>query len=120
MNNPVLHNSDTQRFAEACAKTALDISEEKETVLSFTSQDSYRKKIELISAADDMTTAEKLVAINQAEERRLQDIRNGVETCKNLMWNRYLLVFSCLTGITLLAISPEGSKVIMSVFKRVA
>lgn len=51
MNNPVLHNSDTQRFAEACAKTALDISEEKETVLSFTSQDSYRKKIELISAA---------------------------------------------------------------------
>lgn len=63
-----------------------------------------------MSAAEDMTTAEKLEAINKAEDRRLQDIRSGVETCKDFMWNRYLLVFSCLTVIALLVISPEGSK----------
>lgn len=63
-----------------------------------------------MSAAEDMTTAEKLEAINKAEDRRLQDIRSGVETCKDFMWNRYLLVFSCLTAISLLVISPEGSK----------
>lgn len=120
MNNTVLHNSDAQRFAEVCAKITLDISSETETVLSFASQDGYRKKLELISTADDMTTAEKLEAINQVEERRLRDIRSGVETCKDLMWNRYLLVFSCLTGIALLAISPEGSKALKSVFKRIA
>lgn len=120
MNNTVFHNSNAQHFAEVCAKNTLDISAEAETVLSFASQDSYKKKIELISAADDMTTAEKLEAINQAEERRLHDIRSGVETCKELMWNRYLLVFSCLTGIALLVTSPEGSKTLKSVFKRVA
>ena len=120
MNNTVFHNSNVQHFAEVCAKNTLDISAEAETVLSFASQDSYKKKIELISAADDMTTAEKLEAINQAEERRLHDIRSGVETCKDLMWNRYLLVFSCLTGIALLVTSPEGSKALKSVFKRVA
>ena len=120
MNNTVFHNSNAQHFAEVCAKNTLDISAEAETVLSFASQDSYKKKIELISAANDMTTAEKLEAINQAEERRLHDIRSGVETCKELMWNRYLLVFSCLTGIALLVTSPEGSKALKSVFKRVA
>ena len=120
MNNTFLHNSDAQHFAEGCAKTTLDISTDAETVLSFSSQDSFKKKIELISAADDMTTAEKLEAIDQAEERRLHDIRSGVETCKDLMWNRYLLVFSCLTGIALLVTSPEGSKALKAVFKRVA
>ena len=117
MNNTTLHNTDIQRFGETCTKTVLDISVEKETVLSFVSQDSYKKKIELISAAEDMTTAEKLEAINKAEDRRLQDIRSGVETCKDLMWNRYLLWFSCLSGIALLVISPGGSKTLKSVFK---
>lgn len=120
MNNTSLHNTDVQRFAETCTKNVLDISAEKEIVLSFVSQDSYRKKIELISAADDMTTTEKIEAINQAEERRLQDIRSGVETCKDLMWNRYLLVFFCLTSIALLVASPEGSKALKSVFKHAA
>ena len=114
MNNTTLHNTDVQRFAETCTKTVLDISAEKETVLSFVSQDSHKKKIELISAAEDMTTVEKLEAINQAEDCRLQDIRSGVETCKDFMWNRYLLVFSCLTCIVLLVISPGGSKTLKS------
>lgn len=53
MNNTTL-NTDVQRFAETCTKTVLDIVAEKETVLSFVSQDSYKEKIELISAAEDM------------------------------------------------------------------
>lgn len=120
MNNTVFHNTDTQHFAEPCAKAALDISSEKDVVLAFTSQDSFKKKIELIYAAEDMTTAEKLEAINQAEDRRTKDIRNGVDTCKDLMWNRYFFVFSCLTGIALLAATPDGSKAIKSVLKRIA
>lgn len=74
----------------------------------------------MISAAEDMPTAEKLEAINHAEEHRLQDIRSSVETCKDLMWNWYLPVFACLTGIALLVISPGGSKALKSVFKRAA
>lgn len=44
MNNTVLHSIDTQRFAEECAKTALDISAEKDVVLAFASRDGYKKK----------------------------------------------------------------------------
>ena len=76
--------------------------------------------MELISAAENTPTAEKLEAINHAEEHRLQDIRSSVETCKDLMWNWYLPVFACLTGIALLVISPGGSKALKSVFKRAA
>ncbi len=120
MNNTTIHNTDVQHLVETCTKIVLDVSAEKETVLSFASQDSYKKKIELISAAEDMTTAEKLEAINQAEDRHLLDIQNGVDTCKDLLWNRYLLVFSCITGVILLATSPGGSKTIKFILKRIA
>ncbi len=108
------------QFAENCGKVALDISGDQEAILAFASQDSYKKRIEIIASAEDMTTKEKLEALNQADDRFAQDVQRSAETCRNIAWNRYLLLFSCLTGVVLLASSPEGSKAIRTVFKRIA
>ena len=107
-------------FAERSINASTDIAEDATTVLSLASKESYQAKIEVITHAEDLSTKEKLDAIKQAEEKCAQDVQNGVTTCKDLLWNRYLLVFSCITGIVLLATSPEGSKAVKSILKRIA
>ena len=120
MNDFTMNNTKGVGLAEICAKIVPDALGEKEFVLSFAPTDGYKKKLDLIFAAEDMSTIEKIEAIERTEEQRATDLRNGVNTYKSIVWNRYLLVFSCVAGAIILASTPEGNKVLRTVFKCVA
>ena len=59
--------------AEKIISSAVDISSETDRVVAMTPKDGYQKKIELISEADDLSTKEKIKAIDDAETKYAQE-----------------------------------------------
>ena len=53
-------------IAGEAAESALDISEDTRRIIEMTPKDGFQKKLELITAAQDMSTPEKLAAIDAA------------------------------------------------------
>lgn len=98
----------------------LDISTDAERVVSMTPKDGYQKKLELISAAEDMNTKEKLKAIDEAESKYAQDLSNTAELCKGLMWAKVCMFIGCTAGVVFMVSTPEGRKMAKSFLDKVA
>ena len=122
INNDIttLDENDVTLTAEALEETiksAINIDTEMGRVVSMTPKDGYQKKIKLISEAKDMTTKEKLAAIDAAENKYAKDLSNNAEVFKSMMWHKVGLVLVCTAGVVLMGTSPEGRKIAKSILK---
>lgn len=106
--------------AEKAISAAMDISSETERVMTMTPKDGYQKKIELISSADDLSTKEKIKAIDEAEDKYSRDLAANAEMCKGMMWAKTGFILTCIAGSVLMVASPEGRKIAKSILKLVA
>lgn len=106
--------------AEKAISAAMDISSETERVMTMTPKDGYQKKIELISSADDLSTKEKIKAIDEAEDKYSRDLAANAEMCKGMMWAKTGFVLTCIAGSVLMVASPEGRRIAKSILKLVA
>lgn len=106
--------------AEKVITSAMDVSSETDRVVSMTPKDGYQKKLDLISAAEDMSTKEKIKAIDEAENKYSQDLAANAEMCKGMMWAKTGLILTCVAGTVLMVASPEGRKIAKSILKLVA
>lgn len=122
MENTIMNKQDTyiidedvieqaEDIVERALKSALDISTETATILSMTPRDGYQKKLYLISQADDMSTKEKLDAINAAENKYAKDLEKNTEVCKELAMIKVGLFFSCVAGTVFLMSTPKGKQI---------
>lgn len=98
----------------------MDISDDISRVVAMTPKDGYQKKLELISEAEDMSTKEKIAAIDVAEDKFAKNLSDNAEMCKNMMWFKIGLVLTCTAGIVFMGSTPEGRKMAKSVLKMVA
>jgi hypothetical protein len=98
----------------------LDISEDAKRVVSMTPKDGYQMKLGLISAAEDMSTKEKLKAIDEAENKYAQDLSNTAELCKGIMWTKVCLFVGCTAGLVFMVSTPEGKKMAKTFLDKVA
>ena len=74
LNNEAMdNNAEVVKCLQETVSKATDVSSEIDKIISFTPKSGYDKKIELIAAADDLTTKEKIAAINEAEAKYSQD-----------------------------------------------
>ena len=64
---------------------AADISSDIDLVLSMTPKDGYQKKLELIVDAKDMSTKEKIEAIDAAESKYSQDLASNSEVYRDTL-----------------------------------
>ena len=101
-------------------ESALDVSTEMDKVITMTPKDGYQKKLELISSAEDMSTKEKIKAIDDAENKYASDLAQNTEMCKGMMWTKAGLIITCAAGVVLMVASPEGRKIAKSIIKLVA
>lgn len=99
---------------------ATDISSEIGTIISFAPKSEYDKKIELIATADDLTTKEKIAAINKVEIKYSQDLSDNAETYSRLLWTKVGAVLGVTAGIVLMVSSPNGRKVAKNIIKKIA
>lgn len=107
-------------IAGKAAESALDISEDTRRIIEMTPKDGFQKKLELITAAQDMSTPEKLAAIDAAEDKYAQDLANNADLYRGMMWTKVGLVLTCTAGIVLMISSPDGRKVARAILKMVA
>lgn len=120
---PISSNEVIEKTFDAAGKvieSAFDVSTEMDKVITMTPKDGYQKKLELISSAEDMSTKEKIKAIDDAEDKYASDLAQNSEMCKGMMWAKAGLIISCTAGVVLMVASPEGRKVAKSIIKLVA
>ena len=103
--------------AEKIISSAVDISSETDRVVAMTPKDGYQKKIELISEADDLSTKEKIKAIDDAETKYAQDLAANAEVCKGMMWTKVGIILTCVAGVVLMVATPEGRKIAKAIIK---
>lgn len=104
---------------EKTIEKTMDISKETEWIVSMTPKDGYQKKIELISKADDMSTQEKLKAIDSAEDKYARDLEKNSDMCAKMLWIKAGLFLICTAGTVLMVSSPNGKKVAQQILKAV-
>lgn len=109
----------TAKATEIAARTEIEISKDTESILSMVPKDGFDKKIDLICSDEDMSTAEKLRAIDAAENKRLLDIEKATEVYKGMMVVKAGVVVSVIVGTVALA-SPEGRRLLKSAFEKAA
>ena len=106
-----------EEFAEQLSKiinetsnSITDISSETQTIISMTPRNGYDKKIDLICSAEDMSTQEKIEAINLAENKYANDLTRSAETCKDIMLAKAGMFTIIFVGVAIAISSPEGKK----------
>ena len=107
----------TAKAAEITVRTAMDMSKETESILSMVTKDGFDKKIDIICSDEDMSTTEKLKAIDAAEDKRLRDVEKVTEVYKGMMVVKAGVVVSVIVGTIALA-SPEGRRLLKSAFEK--
>ena len=123
---PVLFDLDNESvglIADAIGKSvenSIDVSKDTERILLMTPKDGYQKKIELILEADDMSTQEKIKAIDEAEEKYAQDLDRNSELYSKIRWTKVGVFLTCTACLILMIVSPEGKRIVKSVSKFVA
>ena len=126
MNNPNTYVMDEDVIEQAvdiieqAVTSALDISTESATILFMTPRDGYQKKLDLIYAAEDLSTKEKLEEICKAEDKYAQDLERNAETCKGIMWVKAGIVGTIIVGGIWIVSSPDGQKIMKRMIKRIA
>ncbi len=106
--------------AEKIISSAVDISSETDRVVSMTPKDGYQKKIELISEANDLSTKEKIKAIDDAVTKYAQDLAANAEVCKGMMWTKVGLILTGVAGVVLIVATLEGRKIAKAIIKLAA
>ncbi|MBR3564140.1 MAG: hypothetical protein IKN92_05055 [Clostridia bacterium] len=106
--------------AEKIISSAVDISSETDRVVSMTPKDGYQKKIELISEANDLSTKEKIKAIDDAETKYARDLAANAKVCKGMMWTKVGLILTGFAGVVLMVATPEGRKIAKAIIKLAA
>ena len=109
----------TAKAAEITVRTAMDMSKETESILSMVTKDGFDKKIDIICSDEDMSTTEKLKAIDASEDKRLRDVEKVTEVYKGMMVVKAGVVVSVIVGTIALA-SPEGRRLLKSAFEKAA
>ena len=109
----------TAKAADITVRTAMDMSKETESILSMVTKDGFDKKIDIICSDEDMSTTEKLKAIDAAEDKRLRDVKKVTEVYKGMMVVKAGVVVSVIVGTIALA-SPEGRRLLKSAFEKAA
>ena len=112
--------NDLAGFAGKAVEAAMDISADTNRIIEMTPKDGYQKKLEIIFSAQDMSTQEKLDAIDAAEDKYARDLNTNAEMYKGVMWTKVGLVLTCTAGIVLMVSSPEGRKLARTILKLVA
>lgn len=114
------NNAEVVKCLQETVSKATDVSSEIDKIISFTPKSGYDKKIELIAAADDLTTKEKIAAINEAEAKYSQDLADNAETYNRLLWTKVGTVLGVTAGIVFMVSSPSGRKVAKNILKKIA
>lgn len=97
----------------------IDAVEDMKAILAMTSIEGFDKKIELICNAEDMSTREKIQAINNAEDKRLQDLSKNIDNyCKTIIIKAGTKIF-VIIGLAAFAY-PQGRKVVKCVLEKAA
>lgn len=121
LNNEAMdNNAEVVKCLQETVSKATDVSSEIDKIISFTPKSGYDKKIELIAAADDLTTKEKIAAINEAEAKYSQDLADNAETYNRLLWTKVGTVLGVTAGIVFMVSSPSGRKVAKNILKKIA
>ena len=102
---------------EKIISSTVDISSETNHIVEMTPKDGYQKKIELISVADDLSTKEKIKAIDDAETKYAQDLAANAEVYKGMMRAKIGLVLTGVAGVVLMIATPEGRKIAKSIIR---
>ena len=116
------HNVDEQivkAIATEAVNVSLNVAEDRASVLTLVPDDSFNKKLTLIEQAQDLSTAEKLAAMEQAENKRLTDMQQGAEIHKDLTRNRVWIILTIGAGLLLL-VAPGGVKLLHDALKKSA
>ena len=106
-------------FATEAVKASLNVADDRGSVLALIPDDSYKKKLEMIEKAPDLSTAEKLAALEHAENKRLADLQQGTEIHKDLLWNKTSIILTVSAGLALI-LAPGGAKLLQKTIKRCA
>jgi glutamate synthase domain-containing protein 1 len=109
--------TNTVNMIESTVKSVMDISADMSKVISMTPKDGYQKKVELISIAEEMSTKEKIAAIDAAEDKYVQNLSNNADMYKGMMWAKIGMALTCTAGIVLLGSSQEGRKIAKNLLK---
>ena len=121
MNDHAVTNSEATdamvNILERVVKTATDISTEMDRVESMTLKDGYQRKIDLIMQAEDMSTKEKISAIDAVENKYAHDRSENAELYKDMMKHKAWTVLVCTAGIVVMVASPEGQRIAKSIIK---
>ncbi len=120
ISTEVISANDLTEFAGKAVEAAMDISADTNRIIEMTPKDGYQKKLEIITSAQDMSTQEKLDAIDAAEDKYARDLNTNAEMYKSVMWTKVGLVLTCTAGIVLMVSTPEGRKLARTILKLVA
>lgn len=102
---------------EAAVKSTVDISREVSTILRMTPIDGYQKKLDLIYRAADMSTMEKIRAIDHAEDKYAQDLQRTEEMCEKIVWAKVGVALVVVVGGLYLCGSQDGRKLVSNLWK---
>lgn len=106
--------------AERTMTTALNTNAETDRVVAMTPKDGYQKKIEIIVSAADLSTKEKIKAIDDAEDKYAQGIAENAQMCKGLMWTKAAIFLACIGGVAILGTSPKGRRIVKAIIQMAA
>lgn len=102
--NENLMSESVALLVEQAATPSVDMLCAKAAEFVLTPDDTFKRKLNLIEKASDMSTSQKIEAINQAEEKHIAD----------------KIAYTVITVVLIAAATPEGRKAIGSVAKSVA
>ena len=130
MENKITTNKSNNEISLTAIKSAvgriedvvdksIDVSKETELILAMTPKDGYDLKLRLIEKADDMSTFDKIQAIDHAEDKYANDIDNSLVRTSNMQWEKAGFVLAIIIGVTFV-VSPKGSQAIKNILKLVA
>ena len=105
---------------EKMVTAALNVEADIDKVVSITPKDGYAKKIELISNAEDLSTNEKIAAIDAAENKYASDLEKNAELYQGVAWRKVGTTLACAAGLVLMLTTPEGKKIAKNILKAVS
>ena len=101
-------------------EAVMDSTDEVNRVIEMTPKEGFDLKLELIAGAEDMSTREKLDAIDAAESKYSQDMENNARICRTISLSKAGMVLLFCVGAGILISSPTARKAAMSVVKAIA
>ena len=105
---------------EGIVEKSVDVSRDTELIMAMTPKDGYDLKLQLIEKAEDMSTLEKLSAIDTADDKYHQNLTHSYELYSDERQSKVVTVLTCTAVLALLIVFPNGRKIASGVAKLVA